>query len=572
MTLNFSLVPPVGEAPNGSVEWSAEVFGPEGVAQPALMLVTSGAFGEQLALAIPAALVGQVVLRVRFPSTSGKTVIGTAQVVHTQWGGRTLAAIEIDPESITGPAAAEIPLRVRGRFSDNSTMPIFTAPADTTYQSLNSAVATVDAEGRVALLAVGATTIVATHAGTLQDSVPVSVLDALPMVVTPALISGTVGQALVWQLAASQVVTSFAMGTLPPGLTLDGPSGLIQGTPTAEGRYPVTLTVENANGRGSKLMEFVIAGVLGNPTSIGLDGVSVRNGQLAGWAVGRLSTGDPNPLDTFTYQLVSGTGSTDNALFAIAGDQLVTASVLNLTPGAPLSIRVRTTDSSGAIYEKALALAVGQPPAITRQPEAQRVFTGDTVTFSVQVSSAAPVTFAWFKDGAPIAAAVSQILELSAASSDAGSYTVLVANGSGAVASAGATLIVDPVSYGRWAAQAFGTGSGPLVQPDGDYDRDGIPNFLDFAFGVQPGLESGVGAQPRVSRDALGYVLTYREANGVAPLTYRILKSVNLGAWVEHVPAVGDVTRTILGTFTQVEVRVPGPNPGVFFKVRVEAQ
>jgi hypothetical protein len=316
-------------------------------------------------------------------------------------------------------------------------------------------------------------------------------------------------------------------------------------------------------------MEFVIAGAPGAPTDLGLDAVSVRNGQLPGWVVGRLSTVDPNPLDTFTYQLVSGTGSTHNALFSIDGDRLVTATTLSLAPGAPLTIRVRTTDASGANYEKALGLTVGQPPTITRHPEAQRVFAGETVTFSVEVSSAAPVTYAWSRDGVPLANSDRQILELAATPADAGSYSATVTNADGSVVSVPAALVVDPVSYGRWSALTFGAATGAAVQPDGDYNADGIVNFLDFAFGVQPGIELGVAAQPRVTRDAFGPVLVYREANGVEPLTYRILKSESLGAWVEHFPAVSEVTRTNLGTHTVVTVRVPVGNPGVFFKVEV---
>ena len=41
---------------------------------------------------------------------------------------------------------------------------------------------------------------------------------------------------------------SILYGSLPPGLLLDGTKGIISGTPTAAGVYPVTLKVTDANG------------------------------------------------------------------------------------------------------------------------------------------------------------------------------------------------------------------------------------------------------------------------------------------------------------------------------------
>ena len=101
-------------------------------------------------------------------------------------------------------------------------------------------------------------------------------------------------------------------------------------------------------------------------------------------------TNDLNPLDTFTWQLVAGTGATHNASFTIAGDQVLTAAVLNRAVMPSVSLRVRTTDSSGAAFEKAIVLAVMGPPAITRQPDPVQVFAGDPVVFAVEASGLEP--------------------------------------------------------------------------------------------------------------------------------------------------------------------------------------
>ena len=282
---------------------------------------------------------------------------------------------------------------------------------------------------------------------------------------------------------------------------------------------------------------------------------------------------DPNPLDTFTYQLVSGTGATNNSLFSITGNQLFTAAVLNHTTQPSVSIRVRSTDSSGLSVEKVIVLPVLAPPAITRQPESREVFVGDSVTFFVETTGVEPLAYQWWKGSQPIPNANSRILELlGVALTDAGNYAVVVSNGDGSATSTAASLVVDPVSYGKWASSLPQTVASAVLEPNGDYNKDGIPNYLDFAFGVQTGLEMAFGAQPFISRDATGCVLTYREANGIASPIYRIMKSTDLVTWQEHQPALGEVTRTDKGVYTEVQVRVPSGDGKLFIRVQVSAQ
>jgi hypothetical protein len=74
--------------------------------------------------------------------------------------------------------------------------------------------------------------------------------------------------------------------------------------------------------------------------------------------VGTFSTSDPNPGDTFTYELVSGTGSTDNGSFNIDDDQLRTSAVFDYETKNSYTIRVRSTDSGGLSIEKAFTILV----------------------------------------------------------------------------------------------------------------------------------------------------------------------------------------------------------------------
>ena len=98
------------------------------------------------------------------------------------------------------------------------------------------------------------------------------------------------------------------------------------------------------------------------PTDIALDNSSVNENQPSGTAVGNFSTTDPDAGDTFTYTLVAGAGSTDNASFQIVGNQLQTAAMFNFEVKNSYSIRVRSTDAGGLFVEEAFTISVLDVP------------------------------------------------------------------------------------------------------------------------------------------------------------------------------------------------------------------
>ncbi len=87
------------------------------------------------------------------------------------------------------------------------------------------------------------------------------------------------------------------------------------------------------------------------PTNVTLSASTVSPTAAAGTEVGTLVASDPDATDTFTYSLVTGTGSTDNAKFSITGNKLVTAAALVATQTS-YSVRVRVTDSTSRTFER----------------------------------------------------------------------------------------------------------------------------------------------------------------------------------------------------------------------------
>ncbi len=98
--------------------------------------------------------------------------------------------------------------------------------------------------------------------------------------------------------------------------------------------------------------------ITNNPTNIALSNSTIVENSAA--AIGTFATTDPDAGETFTYSLVTGTGSTDNTLFKVTGNALsaLTASSLNFETKPSYSIRIRTTDNRQGFFEKVFTITV----------------------------------------------------------------------------------------------------------------------------------------------------------------------------------------------------------------------
>lgn len=94
------------------------------------------------------------------------------------------------------------------------------------------------------------------------------------------------------------------------------------------------------------------------PTDIVLSSASIAENAGANALVGALSSTDPDSGDTFTYSLVAGSGDTDNGSFNINSGNLRLTSSANFELKSSYSLRLRTTDSGGLTFEKALTVSV----------------------------------------------------------------------------------------------------------------------------------------------------------------------------------------------------------------------
>lgn len=96
-------------------------------------------------------------------------------------------------------------------------------------------------------------------------------------------------------------------------------------------------------------------------------------------------------------------------------------------------------------------------PTLVTPPTNATVPLGAPVSFSVVATGTAPLTFTWRRNGSVLPGANAAVLSIvSAQESDAGSYTVTVANGAGSVTSPAFTLTVEgPVTVPRIVTMPF---------------------------------------------------------------------------------------------------------------------
>jgi hypothetical protein len=129
----------------------------------------------------------------------------------------------------------------------------------------------------------------------------------------------------------------------------------------------VTLTVSINDGGNtgsggaqttSTTVILMVAAVNDAPTDIALSSASISESVGIGTAVFDLSTTDPDTADAFTYTLVSGVGSDDNASFTIDSGSLKTATTFSYATKNSYSIRVKTTDAGGLTFEKAFTINI----------------------------------------------------------------------------------------------------------------------------------------------------------------------------------------------------------------------
>lgn len=325
-------------------------------------------------------------------------------------------------------------------------------------------------------------------------TITIGAASGAPVINSAATASSAVNAAFNYAITATNAPTSYAASGLPVGLSLNALSGVISGTPSVGGVYPVTLTATNATGTSA---EFTL--------TITIGGVSAINSTLTasgtvGSAFSYTLTGTNTPTSFNAGPLpagltANGTTGVISGTPTMAGVSSVTVSANNALGQGPSSVLTITIAAAptpppggGGGVIPPPPTSSGTPPVITTQPSSQTVAAGTSVTLSVSAAGTG-LTFQWRKNGTAISGATASTLTLASVSaSDEGSYSVSVSSGSLSATSSVAVLTVtapadrapaittQPVgqsfSLGGSATLSVGaTGSDPLAY---QWFKDGV--------------------------------------------------------------------------------------------------
>ncbi len=123
---------------------------------------------------------------------------------------------------------------------------------------------------------------------------------------------------------------------------------------------PATFGAISVAGAASNNRAFLAGLFVDNyPTALALSSTTIAENTGPNSPVGTLSTTDPDAGDTFTYTLVSGAGSTDNAAFTIAnGNELRIVASPDFETKSSYAIRVRVGDNDDLAYEDTFTISV----------------------------------------------------------------------------------------------------------------------------------------------------------------------------------------------------------------------
>jgi hypothetical protein len=166
---------------------------------------------------------------------------------EAQGTSTTLSSITVTPTNQTISPNTTQQYKATGTYSNGTTLDL---TGQVTWSSSDPTIAKINLRGLAVAVNTGSS-VISAALGALSDSTSAVVQMAPLTITTDALAAGTVGIAYSATLAASggtpQYTWSRTGGTLPTGVTLNGPTGVISGTPTAAGTFSFTLQVADAS-------------------------------------------------------------------------------------------------------------------------------------------------------------------------------------------------------------------------------------------------------------------------------------------------------------------------------------
>jgi len=222
--------------------------------------------------------------------------------------------------------------------------------------------------------------------------------------------------------------------------------------------YAATKQWTLSSGDGTKTVYAKFKDAAGNWSSVYSSAILLDTTMPAGSIKINRGSATTNTVNTtltlFARDTGSGMGqgaqmrfSNDNATWSTAEAYSTTKTWTLSTGAGQKTVYVKFKDAAGnwsKNYSASIVL-VTAAPVITTQPAGITLNPGQKASFSVVATGTAPLTYQWKKGSSSIPGATSATYTISSVvSTDAGSYTVTVANSAGSVTSSAAALTITP--------------------------------------------------------------------------------------------------------------------------------
>jgi hypothetical protein len=329
---------------DGSVVWSAEHYGRDGIDVAGFTLQTDVTNTNAAILNITPGLIGEIAVWARYRDTNGNAVVAMPVRAYQNDGGASLTSISLGVTNISLVAGQFTIAGIAGTYDDGTTRPLLSLPDDgLIYSSSGTNVADFASNGEIRALNPGLCTVTVTRGG-LSASSSVEVIPSNDDFICRQRIN--------------------------PGRTQG--SNLNASNETGETNH-----AGNAGGR-SVWFSWTAPGA--GKATIDTIGSSF-NTLLAVYTNSSLAL-----LESVASSSGSGTNGSSRVTF-------------NAAPGTQYQIAVDGFNgSSGNIYLNLIFTLQGAP-TITNQPVDKTVTNGNSATFTIEATGNAPLRYQWMKDG-----------------------------------------------------------------------------------------------------------------------------------------------------------------------------
>ncbi|MGA8726755.1 MAG: IPT/TIG domain-containing protein [Acidimicrobiales bacterium] len=258
-------------------------------------------------------------------------------------------------------------------------------------------------------------------------------------------------------------------GTLPDGVTLNATSGVLSGTPTESGDFPIT--IDASNGVSPDAIQDFDLTVNGSPSFTSASTATFLQGQDNTFTV--MINGTPTPA-------ISTTSDLDGLTLTDLGNGTATLTGDPTAPGSFLIV-IQAQNSQGTTEQNFTLTVLPPPPTVTNvNPPSGPTAGGNSVTITgANLETASSVTFG--SGTASISADMSGSITVTVpAGTSAGPVTVTVTTPSGSAS--GSYTYVDPLTVANVSPSVGPTAGGNSVTITGT----NLDNASSVTFGANP--------------------------------------------------------------------------------------